>query len=79
MFAINLHANFKNWYSVLIMKQCKECGQILSEKITTCPDCGSHIVKGIKYIDDYKIVAIIHEGRSSLVCNPPWPHAAKTS
>ena len=50
------------------MKQCKACGQILSEKITMCPDCGSHIVKGIKYIDDYRILAIIHEGRSSLVC-----------
>jgi len=50
------------------MKQCKSCGQILSEKITTCPDCGSHIVDGIKYIDDYRILKIIHEGRSSLVC-----------
>ncbi|MBT7261407.1 MAG: hypothetical protein HN888_09865, partial [Desulfobacula sp.] len=50
------------------MKQCKACGQILSEKITMCPACGSHIVKGIKYIDDYRILAIIHEGRSSLVC-----------
>ncbi|WP_299980987.1 trypsin-like peptidase domain-containing protein [Desulfobacula sp.] len=50
------------------MKQCKSCGQILSQKITMCPACGSHIVGGIKYIDDYRILAIIHEGRSSLVC-----------
>lgn len=50
------------------MKQCKSCGQIISEKITTCPDCGRHIVDGIKYIDDYRILKIIHEGRSSLVC-----------
>ena len=50
------------------MKQCKSCGQVLSEKILTCPACGSQIVEGIKYIDDYKILAIIHEGRSSIVC-----------
>ena len=50
------------------MKLCKSCGQILSEKITTCPDCGGHIVDGIKYIDDYRILKIIHEGRYSLVC-----------
>lgn len=50
------------------MKQCNSCGQILSEKIVTCPDCGSQIVDGIKYIDDYRILKIIHEGRSSLVC-----------
>ncbi|MBU1697734.1 MAG: protein kinase [Proteobacteria bacterium] len=57
------------------MKQCKSCGQILSEKITTCPDCGSHIVDGIKYIDDYRILKIIHEGRSSLVCKAIKDHS----
>ena len=50
------------------MKLCKSCGQSLSEKITMCPACGRHIASGIKYIDDYQIVTIIHEGRSSLVC-----------
>src|SRR3989339_236545 len=49
------------------MKRCQACGQILSEKITVCPDCGHHIAEGIKYIDDYKIIEIIHEGYSSLV------------
>jgi len=33
-----------------------------------CPACGIHISNGIKYIDDYRILTIIHEGRSSLVC-----------
>ncbi|MBU1343753.1 MAG: trypsin-like peptidase domain-containing protein [Proteobacteria bacterium] len=50
------------------MKRCKSCGQLLSQKITTCPACGSGIVDGIKFIDDYKILTIIHEGHSSLVC-----------
>jgi len=50
------------------MKQCKTCGQILSQKITMCPACGGRIVDGISYIDDYKIQTIIHEGHSSIVC-----------
>ncbi|MCP3876519.1 MAG: trypsin-like serine protease [Desulfobacteraceae bacterium] len=50
------------------MKRCSSCGQIISQKITTCPACGQRIVDGIKFIDDYKIQAIIHEGRSSIVC-----------
>jgi len=50
------------------MKRCTSCDQIVSEKIITCPACGSHIVEGMKYIDDYRIQAIIHEGRSSIVC-----------
>jgi len=59
------------------MKQCKSCGQIISQKITMCPACGSSIVDGIKYIDDYKILAIIHEGRSSLVCKAKKDSAKK--
>ncbi|MCD4722365.1 MAG: trypsin-like peptidase domain-containing protein [Desulfobacula sp.] len=59
------------------MKQCKSCGQSLSQKLTMCPACGSHIVSGIKYIDDYKIVTIIHEGRSSLVCKAVKDHGEK--
>jgi len=50
------------------MKQCTSCGQIIAQNITTCPACGSHLVAGMKSIDDYKIQKIIHEGRSSLVC-----------
>lgn len=59
------------------MKQCKSCGQSLSQKITMCPACGSHIVSGIKYIDDYRIVTIVHEGRSSLVCKAIKNHSKK--
>ena len=50
------------------MKRCKSCNLIISQKISTCPACGSDILDGIRYIDDYKIQAIIHEGHSSLVC-----------
>jgi len=42
-----------------------------------CPACGSSIVDGIKYIDDYRILAIIHEGRSSLVCKAKKDSAKK--
>ncbi len=56
------------------MKQCKSCGQIISQKITTCPACGGHIIDGIKFIDDYRILAIIHEGHSSLVCKAVKGH-----
>ena len=56
------------------MKRCKSCGQILSQKIKTCPACGGHIIDRIKYIDDYKILAIIHEGHSSLVCKAVKGH-----
>lgn len=59
------------------MKLCKSCGQIISEKITTCPGCGDHIIDGIKFIDDYRIQAIIHEGRSSLVCRAVKDHGKK--
>ncbi|MCP4721641.1 MAG: trypsin-like serine protease, partial [Desulfobacteraceae bacterium] len=50
------------------MKRCTSCGQIVAQSIRTCPACGSHIVAGMKFIDDYRILNIIHEGRSSLVC-----------
>jgi S1-C subfamily serine protease len=50
------------------MKQCKSCGLLISQKISTCPACGSGILDGIKYIDGYKIKTIIHEGHSTLVC-----------
>ncbi|MDD9303653.1 MAG: trypsin-like peptidase domain-containing protein [Desulfobacter sp.] len=50
------------------MKHCTSCGQILAQGIATCPACGSSLIAGIKAIDDYQIQAIIHEGRSSLVC-----------
>ncbi|OGR11469.1 MAG: hypothetical protein A2277_06880 [Desulfobacterales bacterium RIFOXYA12_FULL_46_15] len=49
------------------MKNCRSCGQILSEKINICPACGHRIAERLKTIDDYKVLEIIHEGYSSLV------------
>ncbi len=50
------------------MKRCNTCDRIFSEKIITCPACGAHLVEGLRYIDEYRIQTIIHEGRSSIVC-----------
>jgi S1-C subfamily serine protease len=50
------------------MKRCESCGQIVAQRITTCPACGSRLVAGMTSVDDYNIQHIIHEGRSSLVC-----------
>ncbi len=51
------------------MKQCDQCDQLLSEIITTCPSCGSEVAEGIQSIDNYRIVSILHEGYSSVVCH----------
>ena len=40
----------------------------MAEEITTCPTCGSIIGEGRKYIDDYRIVDVLHEGHSSFLC-----------
>jgi len=50
------------------MKLCQNCGQMLAEEITSCPSCGSEVVEGRKYIDDYHIVEVLHEGYSSILC-----------
>ncbi len=50
------------------MKLCPKCDQPVAEEITTCPSCGSSIVAGRKYIDDYRIVDIVHEGHASFLC-----------
>jgi S1-C subfamily serine protease len=50
------------------MKLCQKCGQLLAEEITSCPSCGSEVVEGRKYIDDYRIVEVLHEGYSSILC-----------
>ncbi len=51
------------------MKQCDHCGQLLSEKIATCPTCGSDVAEGIQSIDNYRILSVLHEGYSSVVCH----------
>ena len=50
------------------MKICQVCGQSVAEEVTICPNCGSRIGEGIKYIDDYKIIEVIHESYSSILC-----------
>ena len=50
------------------MKLCQNCGQLVSEEIITCPSCGSEVVEGRRYIDDYRIEKILHEGYSSILC-----------
>jgi serine/threonine protein kinase len=50
------------------MKLCPNCDQPVGEEITICPSCGSDIGSGREYIDDYRIVDVLHEGHSSLLC-----------
>ena len=40
----------------------------MAEEILSCPSCGNEVVEGRKYIDDYQIVEILHEGYSSILC-----------
>ncbi len=51
------------------MKQCYHCGQLLAEKITTCPTCGGEVSEGIQSIDNYRILSMLHEGYSSVFCH----------
>ncbi len=50
------------------MKLCQNCGQMLAEEVTACPTCGSEVREGRKDIDDYRIVDVLHEGYSSILC-----------
>ena len=50
------------------MKICQKCGQIVAEEILSCPSCGNEVVEGRKYIDEYQIVEVLHEGYSSILC-----------
>jgi S1-C subfamily serine protease len=50
------------------MKLCQKCGQLVAEEILSCPSCGNEVVEGRKYIDEYQIVEILHEGYSSILC-----------
>lgn len=51
------------------MKLCPTCGQAVAEEITSCPSCGSEIGEGRRFIDDYRIMEVLHEGYSSLLCH----------
>jgi len=50
------------------MKICQDCGQLLGEEMPKCPSCGAEVIEGRKFIDDYRILAILHEGYSSILC-----------
>lgn len=50
------------------MKLCQTCDQPLAEEITTCPSCGSEVGEGRRYIDDYRIEGVLHEGHASFLC-----------
>jgi len=50
------------------MKLCQNCGQLLAEEIISCPSCGSEVVEGRRYLDDYRIEKVLHEGYSSILC-----------
>ncbi len=50
------------------MKICDQCGQLVAEDIITCPACGSDVIEGRKYVDDYHITKVLHEGYSSILC-----------
>ena len=50
------------------MKLCQKCGQIIGQEIPVCPVCGQTVGKGRKFIDDYRIEKIIHEGHASILC-----------
>jgi S1-C subfamily serine protease len=50
------------------MKLCPNCDQPVSEEIATCPSCGNHVGEGRRTIDDYRILDVVHEGHSSLLC-----------
>ncbi len=50
------------------MKLCQNCGQLVAEEIITCPTCGSEVVEGRRYIDDYRIEEVLQEGYSSILC-----------
>ena len=50
------------------MKLCQTCGQMLAEEITACPSCGSEVAEGRKFIDEYRILDVLHEGYASILC-----------
>ena len=50
------------------MKICIQCGQIVAEEVHTCPSCGAEVTAGRTAIDDYRILEVLHEGYSSILC-----------
>lgn len=50
------------------MKLCQKCGQSVAEDVSTCPSCGGEVGEGIKYVDEYRIEEVLHEGHDSILC-----------
>lgn len=50
------------------MKLCRTCGQTLAESIRTCPSCGMEAIEGLTHVDGYRILEIIREGYTSILC-----------
>ncbi len=50
------------------MKLCQKCGQSVAEDVGTCPSCGGEVGEGIKYVDEYRIEEVLHEGHDSILC-----------
>ena len=55
------------------MKICPNCGQPVAEDIVKCPSCGNDIGEGRRWIDDYRIEKILHEGHASILCRAVKP------
>jgi S1-C subfamily serine protease/tetratricopeptide (TPR) repeat protein len=50
------------------MKLCPTCGQRVADEIAACPACGRDLSERRQYIDDYRIVDVLHEGHSTFLC-----------
>ena len=60
------------------MKLCQKCDQILAEEVTSCPSCGSEVAEGRRMIDDYRILEVLHEGYTSILCRAKREGTAET-
>ena len=50
------------------MKICEGCGQLVAEGVTVCPACGGEVGEGRRFIDDYRILDVLHHGHASILC-----------
>ncbi len=50
------------------MKLCNTCNQALAESVRTCPNCGSEVTEGLKRVDNFQILNVVHEGHASILC-----------
>jgi len=50
------------------MKICSQCGQLLAESLDNCPACGHAVGAGRRRVDGFRILEVLHEGYSSILC-----------